>query len=549
VRISSIKPDVIALRELFKEESPSLRIPSIQRQFVWDSEDVKELIDSIVSNYPIGAIIIWEPTAKFPSTPLIGSNTISAVTRYVLDGQQRLTALMLIQNGWQFYREDKLIQCTPISYVPENNKLYLSSKKGIDVSLIVNASLGDAESLTKLQKEFPAKYKQAMDSIGERIVNYKLPFYVLKTDSAGGEDVYEKIAEIFTRVNSAGIKIGNLEMFLSFFAAAFPRKEKDKIIEIHEDLSKRFELDLEPLIRFVFSKMEMTQNQVTKVVSFKKAIGDLKERYSAKKNRIGDILIASHTAINIVIEIMDREFGLSTTQYIPSQNILLPLFDFVYERRFTSFESIPKSDKNKMLYWFLIASFNAIYSSSTNSKIEEDLKTIRESSKRFPLDKLLSAMKQRPPHRNKVDKADIVQNAYYNVLRGRSGKEYLMLLDILLFKNNATDWAGKPVISEQAAIHHIFPREFLKENDENRDYMINSLANLTFISPPINSEIGDESPEVYLSGYAKTDENMLNEHIIPSNKKYWSIDYFEKFLDMRLNMIWKQTKKLFSDLE
>jgi hypothetical protein len=549
MRISSIKPDVIALRELYKEEATSLQIPSIQRQFVWDSEDVKELIDSIVSGYPIGAVIIWEPTGRFPSAPLIGTNSSPGPPRYVLDGQQRLTALMLIQNGWQLARGDKKIQCTPISYVPENNKLYLSSKKGIDISLIVNASLGDADSLTKLQREYPAKYKQAMNSIGERIVNYKLPFYVLKSDSSGGEDVYENIAEIFTRVNSAGVKIGNLEMFLSFFAAAFPKKEKDRIIEIHEDLSSRFELDLEPLVRFVFSKMEMTQNQVTKVASFKKAIHDLKERYAKEKNRIAQILDKSQTAVNIVISVLDSEFGLSTTQYVPSQNVLLPLFDFAYEKGFKSLKDIPQPDKNKMLYWFLIASFNGIYSSSPNNKIEEDFQIIREGSKRFPLDKLLAAMKQRPPHRDGIDKADIVQNAYYNVLRGRTGKEYLMLLDILLFRNKATDWASKPVVSEQAAIHHIFPREFLKDNEETRDYMINSLANLTFISPSVNSEIGDESPDAYLAEYAKSDINMLEEHLIPTNRKLWSVDRFEDFLDARLNLIWKQTKELINTLE
>jgi hypothetical protein len=548
MKISSIKPDVIALRELFKEEASSLHIPSIQRQFVWDSEDVKELIDSIVNGYPIGAVIIWEPTTKFPSVPLIGS-TSAGPARYVLDGQQRLTALMLIQNGWQFLRGDKPIQCTPISYVPENNRLYLSSKKGIDISLIVNASLGDADSLTKLQREYPAKYKQAMNFVGERIVNYKLPFYVLKSVTTGGDDVYEKIAEIFTRVNSAGVKIGNLEMFLSFFAAAFPKKEKDRIIEIHEDLSSRFELDLEPLIRFVFSKMEMNQNQITKVASFKKSIQDLKERYSKEKHRISEILESSHTAANVIIELLEKEFGLSTTQYIPSQNVLLPLFDFAFERGFKSVKDIPRADKNKMLYWFLVASFNGIYSSSPNRKIEEDLEIIRKGSKRFPLDKLLSAMKQRPPRGSSIEKADIVKDSYYNVLRGRTGKEYLMLLDILLFRNKATDWASKPVVSEEAAIHHLFPREFLKENEETRDYMINCLGNLTFIAPSVNSEISDESPENYLAQYAKSDDKMLEEHLIPANKKFWNVDRFEDFLDARLNLIWKQTRELLSELK
>ncbi len=104
MKVGSIKPEVIALREFFKEEAPQLRIPSIQRQWVWDAEDVKELIDSIINGYPIGAVIIWEPNSKFPSAPLIGEDTRGKDVRYVLDGQQRLTALMLIKEGWRFSR-------------------------------------------------------------------------------------------------------------------------------------------------------------------------------------------------------------------------------------------------------------------------------------------------------------------------------------------------------------------------------------------------------------------------------------------------------------
>jgi len=160
MQIGSIKPEVTALRQFFKKEAESLRIPSIQRQFVWDAEDIKELVDSIVNGYPIGAVIIWEPKGKFPSAPLVGKDKKSGDQRYVLDGQQRLTALMLIKTGWKLCRGLKEIATTPISYVPDNQKLYLSGKKGIDLSLIVNASLGDAESILTLQKKYPGRTRR-----------------------------------------------------------------------------------------------------------------------------------------------------------------------------------------------------------------------------------------------------------------------------------------------------------------------------------------------------------------------------------------------------
>lgn len=545
MKIGSIKPEVIALRKLFKEEASSLRIPSIQRQFVWDPEDIKELIDSIVSGYPIGAVIIWEPSASFPSAPLIGEDTDSDGERYVLDGQQRLTALMLIKNGWQLARGSKKILTTAISYIPENEKLYLSSKKGIDLSLIVNATLGDADCLMRLQKEYPALYKKAIDQVGERIVNYELPFYILKTGVAAGEEVYEKIAEIFTRVNSAGVKIGNLEMFLSFFAAAFPKEEKEKIIAMHEEFSEKYELDLEPIVRFVFSRMGLTQNQVTKVAAFKKSIRALREKYSEEKAKIGKSLDRCGRSIQIVMQLLHDEFGISTTQYVPSQNALLPLFDAVYERGYQDVRETPPKERTKMLRWFLIASFNGIYSSSPNYKLDEDLDLVRKNSKGFPLRELLASMQGRSPHRSIIENSDITK-AYNNVLRGRVGKEYLMILDVLLHRNEATDWAGRALVSEDAAVHHIFPREFLKENGETRDEMINCLANLTFISPEINSEIGDTPPEEYLPLY---DEQILERHVVPLNKRLWKVDNFQDFLDARLQLIWKKTDQLLEELD
>lgn len=545
MRIQSIKPQLTPLRDFWNEDAKTLRIPTIQRQFVWDAEDVRDLIDSIVNGYPIGAIIIWEPSSPFPSAPLLGQDERDS-RRYVLDGQQRLTALSLMMNGgWQIHRGDKVIRTSAISYVPETGKFYMSEKKGIDVSLIIRAALADPDSLTKLQKNHSAVFKKVIDEVGSRIVGYTLPMYVLRTDAVD-DDTYEQIAEIFTRVNSAGVKIGNLEMFLSFFAAAFPRKEKDRIIDLHERWSESFELDLEPLIRLVFSQMEMTQSQITKLTSFRRAIKTLRERYAAKPKAIGAVLDRVETAVATVLDMLATDLGIASTQFVPSQNALLPLFEFAYSRGISSSKDISKRDRRRMAHWFLVGSFNGIYSSSPNGKIDEDLSIIRKSRGPFPLDGLLKAMRSRPPRADVIDRGEVVDERY-NVLRGRSGKEYLMLLDALLHRNRATNWAGKNLVSEGAAIHHIFPREYLKEQGETRDEYINCLGNLAFIDPGINSEIGDTPPEDYFKEYKGSD--IFKQHMIPDSPALWKFETYEKFLDSRLKLIWKATVEMVEELK
>jgi hypothetical protein len=546
MKIQSIKPQLTPLSTFWDEEAQTLRIPTIQRQFVWDSDDVRDLIDSIVNGYPIGAIIIWEPTTEFPSAPLLGADDLDT-RRYVLDGQQRLTALSLLMNGgWQIQRGDKVIRTSAISYVPETGKFYLSEKKGIDVSLIVKAALADPDSLLKLNKNYSAVCKKVIEDVGRKIVGYQLPMYVLRTDAADDESTYEKIAEIFTRVNSAGVKVGNLEMFLSFFAAAFPRKEKDRIIKLHERLSDSFALDLEPLVRFVFSRMGLTQNQLTKVPSFRRAMSSLKDKYADKPKEVGKLLDRAETAIDIVLATLAQDLGVGSSQFVPSQNTLLTLFDFAFTRGFSTAKEISAKDRGRMEHWFLVGSYNGIYSSSANWKIEEDLAIIRATKGAFPLDDLLKAMKARPPRANDIDRNSITEERF-NVLRGRIGREYLMLLDVMLHRNKATDWAGKNVISEDAAVHHIFPREFLKDKGETRDEYINCIGNLTLIDPGINSEIGDTPPEEYFKEFK--DPDIFENHMIPTDHKLWKFDNYEKFLEVRLKLFWKHTQKVLQNLE
>jgi len=69
----------------------------------------------------------------------------------------------------------------------------------------------------------------------------------------------------------------------------------------------------------------------------------------------------------------------------------------------------------------------------------------------------------------------------------------------------------KDVISEDSAIHHIFPREYLKDQGETRDEYINCIGNLTFIDPGVNSEIGDTPPEDYLKDYT----GIFEQHMSP----------------------------------
>ena len=75
-------------------EAREIAIPEIQRPFVWRATQVRDLMDSLYKGYPTGYLIPW----KNPNVKL-KDGTISSDKKVVIDGQQRITALMTAVAG------------------------------------------------------------------------------------------------------------------------------------------------------------------------------------------------------------------------------------------------------------------------------------------------------------------------------------------------------------------------------------------------------------------------------------------------------------------
>lgn len=95
-------------------------LPAIQRDFVWSSNKIEMLFDSLMQGYPIGSMLLWRVNGrnkesqrfygilrKYRERFLIRSEEVSTKNipsfEVVLDGQQRLTALYLGLKGSYAY--------------------------------------------------------------------------------------------------------------------------------------------------------------------------------------------------------------------------------------------------------------------------------------------------------------------------------------------------------------------------------------------------------------------------------------------------------------
>ncbi|TNC95167.1 MAG: hypothetical protein FD119_2588 [Stygiobacter sp.] len=82
-------------------ERGELRLPEMQRRYVWRSTRVRDLLDSLYRGYPSGAILLWETDEAVPlqDFAVTQQNNPYQSTRLLLDGQQRLTSLSAVIRG------------------------------------------------------------------------------------------------------------------------------------------------------------------------------------------------------------------------------------------------------------------------------------------------------------------------------------------------------------------------------------------------------------------------------------------------------------------
>ena len=542
------------VKELVEEllKTKTYLLPTFQRDYVWDEEDVKEFIDSMIKGYPVGSIILWKPSRNVYendpfSKPIIGEKDFNREVYYVIDGQQRLTTLLLMFNNWKISREDEEIERMPISIKLEGDdyKLYKSIRYVNIYDLlrsVAGSPIYDPQMFRKLSERLDSATFDKLCKIADRILNYQIPLYILQTYDEN-EETYSKMAEAFVRVNKSGVEIGNVEMILSFLAGTIRGSFKNDIVLIYKDL-ERFRIDLQPVIRAILSEFDIPMSDI-KAEKFRKIVDEIqKTDEDSRKKKVSKM----GNALKLTTKFLEECLGIKDTRILPSQIPLITIAKYFSSNDITNINQI-NSDLAKLIEsWFVLVSFIGYYSSQTDTKLEEDLRVVK-AHRDFPFDELMNNIeKRRLPIR--IRREDLEAGLKMNVLRGRQGRSYLFLLYVLLIKNDATDWTGERLKIrpfDGLDRHHIFPRDFLKENleiEDNRDIIINNIGNITFIKKEVNSEIGDRPPHEYLPEY----KAYIDKHFIPTDENLWRLETYEAFLKARIGIIHFKAHELYPEI-
>ncbi len=210
------RPERFSIPEIVRLASEGqIRVPTFQRHFAWQAQDVRDLFDSIYRGFPVGTFLLWQHSAPQATLHLgpISLNVPAHQSAYwVVDGQQRITVLYATLTPEHTGIDDRF----DIYFDLERERFGNARHGKIPVrSIPVREALETRSILQWLRAhadELEEQDYDVADRLGGALRDYEIPAYVVTGES---QDI---LREVFDRVNSAGKPISRAQVFHALFA-------------------------------------------------------------------------------------------------------------------------------------------------------------------------------------------------------------------------------------------------------------------------------------------------------------------------------------------
>ena len=521
-------------------EANDIAIPEIQRPFVWKKTQVRDLIDSLYKGYPTGYIILW----KNPNVKL-KDGTISSGKKVLIDGQQRITALMTAIAGRTVfnseYKEERIrIAFDPMAALsgePDAEIFAVAtpairkSKRWIpDIAELFTPTYSSFRFIPKYCEENPEIQPEELEKIISKVKGISNRMIGIIELSENLE--IDVVTDIFIRINSKGTALSQGDFVMSKIAADelhggnTLRKVIDyfshlavvpsyydyiathdvafsatpyllKLKWLRDDTETVYDPECDDVIRVAFMH-KLKRAKLSNLVSM------LSGRNFETREFKEEIVEQTYTdftegVMNVINEFNFKQFmiAIKSAGFISSKLVNSNMaLDFAYTIYLLLKESkeVPVEDiKRYVQKWYVLSVLTGRYSSSPESAFARDIRRIRESG-------VVTILKE-------IEDAQLSDN-FWNVAlvqdlsyTSTNNPTYLVFLAAQIFFNDISFLSCNVPVRELIAlggdVHHIFPKQYLIDNHYDKS-RYNQEANFVYLDRPVNISIGKKAPYVYL---------------------------------------------------
>lgn len=556
-------------------------LPSIQREYVWDTEQVETLFDSLMQDYPIGAFLFWEiekarlqdydfyeflrnyhekNNTHNKKVDLKGSDGVTAV----LDGQQRLTSIYIGLKGSYAYRlkykQKKSENAYPVRYLylnliddaqDETNKYdfrFLTDKEFGEMTEGFWYKVGDILFMTQPGETsqyvldniaFAGTYtkEQTMHANNTLQKLYNV-VHTDKTLSYYKEKASEldKVLNIFIRVNSGGTVLTYSDLLLSIASAQWENHDaREEITDFVDDINSiggGFRINKDFVLKTALVLTDFP-NIAFKVDNFNKSnMMKIEMNWENIKR-----------AIKLSVHLISS-FGY-TGETLSSNNALIPIAYYLLTigmpDNFVE-SGATKENRSKIKKWLIMTLLKKVFSGQPDNVIRPIRDIIRENgNNEFPITEIIDKFKGT---NKSIQFTEDDIDEY--LLKLRYGKSETLSVLMLLYPS--LDFSNK--FHED----HMYPRSKFKKSylrkmgiSENRldTYIdsVNDIGNLQLLAAQLNEEKLDTDFDVWFHKQQVTDTDKIQYrkiHYLPDMD--YTYDMFLEFIEKRKKLLKKQLK-------
>lgn len=506
------------VRQLKKDE---LLIPTFQREFVWNPASILKLWDSMFRFYPIGSILYWETDSYLHTHRKLGGfafphdeDTVRKFKewKYILDGQQRCTSLLVCMLGGKGRVEDN----EQFDYT-----LYFDATK---------AEFFFPDEMEKRQSQVPDKrflirvrdvprwgftfYKEVaavpgftpeiehnLQQLQRMFTDYRLSVIRIR-----GVEVSE-VCEIFERINQEGKRLHPVDIIVARtyrspdssrnYPGFYLRDNLNGLASVLTDSGSRWrELD-----------------QLTVIQMFAMC---LRKTSTEKRNPFG---ITPASLDNLRTEHFEQNWApcqktiLETIKFLTDQKIIgpdmlpfgyliLPLCSYFYKNR------SPNRDLARQWFWRTVFGVEDFRSSTLVYDYAAGFFAKLERGEPVEIEPLT------------LSRSRLVQASYYyrNAL-SRAVLAWLANQRPIDFSDPQAEVLDNVylLMSQAPNLHHIYPQNFLRDvKGLSADAPPDSLMNICFLRARTNIQISDQNPLEYFQDFrdVRDFDGILKSHLI-----------------------------------
>jgi len=504
-------------------ERGDLRIPRFQRGYVWEPSRVVKLLNSIYNEYPIGSFFVWEtdqdmvcfsraiPELRLPDKP--NGNRFA----FILDGQQRSTSLYAVLKGLTVNNRDYSKICFNV-----NRKAFHIPTLRKDEDDISVCDVYDVSSSQNLIAKYAAAGKiDAVNAImGCNLVLRKYPLSVVKYTG----DALRDVVEIFERINQGGKRLTLFDLVhASAWAPDFDLR--DKIADFNDEINVRQFGFLPPEV-FTQALSLNLSNSCTNACQLEMTAETCRNAW----DRTAECL---RLAIDFV-----KGLGALQASFVPYPSMMAVIQYYFYA---AGVNVMPAREKGLMTDWFWTVAFSQRYSSSTLTRMDEDVRWVRTSLIAGTFDPRIFgvALNADDLFKVRMNQRSVIKNAILCILAANGPVDFDNGDRVPVDKTNVSQTRSREN-------HHVFPFS-LREKFGLSDGEANSVLNFAFITKRLNGQISNKKPSAYFAEYA-ANENLnefLKTHFIDALALAAARDdNYEAFAKARASWLFSEIKRL-----